>query len=220
VAGDPALLRAQPEDLILRLFQVRGAAYWKRVCAENPGFFPRMSKTQSFFDYWQSRNGWHQLAACLNWVGQEYDFVKTSGGKAKGAHDSREGIASKDYFLATLRPRLAAGAAIMLSTRLTGGHIVLLVAIHDDGIVIHDPYGMRLTAGYVKNGTANAQRIAGEAATTVPRRLAHNPELLAAATDLAARHEPRSDWGRSNFYDYDEVVHYQIGKWSSVLDKA
>jgi hypothetical protein len=37
-------------------------------------------------------------------------------------------------------PHLLGGAAVMLSTRLTGGHIVALVDVVSEGLVINDPY--------------------------------------------------------------------------------
>jgi hypothetical protein len=216
-----------------------GDGYWEKVCNDpaNKSLFPDMARGLSFYAYYSDPKhnteafGWHQIGRCLSWAGQLYSFVGKTGaaaydelkddGKGNITHDTT----SAAYYQ-TLKPKLAAGAAIMLSTRLTGGHIILLVGVDDDGITVNDPYGTKLggpastNAGYILNGHAAKTADITDNGKNIAVRFKHNPKLLGIAGDETARKTPQLDWGERNFFTFDEVDTYDIGKWNSVLDKA
>src|SRR3954454_22128449 len=99
----------------------------------------------------------------------------------------------------------------------------MLAGVEQDGIRINAPYGMRLDAGYVKNAsddTASSTSLIKNERETVSRRLKHAPEQLAISADEEKLKEPVPNWGENNFYTWDEVLKWSIGKWNSILEKA
>ncbi len=96
----------------------------------------------------------------------------------------------------------------VVGTRLTSGHTVLLVDRLADGILVNDPFGARGDKGYLRNGAT------GEAPPA--HRWQHNPELNAANPAV----EARDDWGCKNFFTWDEVTRWSIGKWTASAGDA
>lgn len=91
---------------------------------------------------------------------------------------------------------------VAASTKLTGGHVVEVLEVMEEGIRINDPYGARRSRGYLKNG---------ESGTAPPiHRFKLNPELSAEVKDNKVQTK-REDWGKDNFYTWTEVEKYQIG---------
>jgi len=203
-----SLMAAQLEDLLMQIFVELGETYFEGAC--------RGYRAGSSY-------GPHQYAICLAHVGELFtDYVH--GSKQLSGGTSGSGTLGKDaqgFYEGEIMPHLDAGAAIMLSTKLTGGHIVLLVDIMSDGVVIHDPYGMRLPAGYVKNGdrvSSRGGRIAS-AGQVYEDRVHENDGLR---SEIDERVEAGSGTfghhlGEVNFYPWAEVQSYAIGQWVSVL---
>lgn len=255
VAVSPAradeLMKLQVADVVMELFSARGDHYWEQASQSGhapffPGFYQHYKNYRGSDD---QPIGWNEVAACLLFTAQQYDFV------AGGAEHDEAG-ANPGYMIGTLKPALARGSTVMLGTRLTGGHIVMLVGVEDHGVRINDPYGMRLepeiqhlgTTGYIRNGTSLAERTVSPA----DQRTRSNAELLATYRDISLRRasfnaplkslvgsalssgdsedaptpsgpgataRPVDNWGENNFYTWDEVAEYQIGRWNNVLDK-
>jgi len=231
----PDMLEAQPEDLILELFIAWGNAYWAEVCPAHPELFPKMDTNVTFYQWYSDPGrtgyGWHQIGQCLNWVGKLYSFVGAGGGYDEKKADSAgvDGVdpTTQKYYLETLKPKLDGGAAIMISTAMSGGHIVSLIGIEPDGIRINDPYGVKIggpagdSSGYVRNAETSPQSKAQHFVTyadNIPRRFSHHPALLEIANDTTRRAQPQPNWGENNFYSYDEVRFWDMGKWNSVLE--
>ncbi|MEL6349105.1 MAG: hypothetical protein AAFV53_38730 [Myxococcota bacterium] len=210
-SGDrEGLVARQLEDLLMMLYELLGESYFEKNC---PGY-----KANSSF-------GPHQYMICLQHVAEMFpQYVK--GTKGLYGNVDSEGHLKKDpatFYNDEVMPHFKSGA-VMLSTKLTGGHIVLLADILSNGIVINDPYGMRMPGGYVKNGKAASKyyldRIA-DAGGTYGERLSQNDRLKdqvdAIIQDSAASKFP-DNLGEQNFYSWKEVREYAIGKWVSALD--
>ncbi len=135
-------------------------------------------------------------------------------------------ITTKEAYMNQIVPELQKGAEVMVSNHLTsGGHIVFLVAVRDDGIVINDPYGMMVTNhGYCRNAE---QISSGKKAwfttykTIIDTRLKLNSSLKSAIlTQVENNGTFPNNTGEKNFYTWDEVATYKIGKWCNVALKA
>lgn len=187
------LMKLQVPDLIMELFELRGDGYWETASQSGqPPFWP------GFYQFWKNFRrgdgkpvGWNEISGCLNFTARQYDFV--AGVTFHEAQKDRQGMVhdAASYMRSTLKPALANGSTVMVSTRLTGGHIVMLVGVEEDGVRINDPYGMRLepevqhlgSTGYVRNGTAPLDSVMSQA----DNREHTNAEVLKAHRDIAIR---------------------------------
>jgi hypothetical protein len=158
--------------------------------------------------------------------------VAKDAGIAAGAREATGGIRFTD-------PAVRAKAAQMLAdgTRVIVGtvnHYVYLTEVRDDGVVVHDPAGARVTPGlkgylfvHAGNGAAMAAEFlkmdAGRQDAAV-RRTSTNPaaaavigelpaiaglaakDRAAAVTQLARAHPEHVETGRSNFYATSEFA--------------
>src|SRR5689334_71804 len=91
----------------------------------------------------------------------------------------------QEFLEKDVKPEMDKGVTFSMSTKLTGGHFVTLVEIlPGDGVVLHDPYGAKTTAGHVLNGTSAKSKTANETSLGELRvRFSKNPENLAALED-------------------------------------
>jgi hypothetical protein len=170
-----------------------------------------------------------------------YKSVMDAGAFARVARDA--GIATKAKEatgqIRFTAPAVRAKAAQMLAdgTRVIVGtvnHYVYLTEVRDDGVVVHDPAGARVTPGlkgylfvHAGNGAAIAAEFLKMDATrqaTALRRATTNPaaaavlgelpavaglkgaERTAALKQLAAAHPEYVETGRSNFYATSEFA--------------
>jgi hypothetical protein len=134
-------------------------------------------------------------------------------------------IISKEKYFEKIVPALKEGAEVMVSNKLTsGGHIVFLVSVRDEGIVINDPYGIMVKDHkYIRN----AEQITEAKKTTitsnqsiVDTRLKLNSGMKTKIMQLLQSGGTfPSNSGEKNFYTWDEVKTYQIGKWCNVAYK-
>jgi peptidoglycan hydrolase-like protein with peptidoglycan-binding domain len=134
-------------------------------------------------------------------------------------------ITSKEKYYDKIVPALKQGAEVMLSNKLTsGGHIVFLVSVRDEGIVINDPYGIMVTNHqYVRNAeqiTSNKKTLISSNQSIVDTRLKLNSGMKSKIMELVkgSGNFPANS-GEKNFYTWDEVKTYQIGKWCNVAFK-
>ena len=134
-------------------------------------------------------------------------------------------IMSKEKYFEKIVPALKEGAEVMVSNKLTsGGHIAFLVSVRDEGIVINDPYGIMVKDHkYIRN----AEQITEAKKTTitsnqsiVDTRLKLNSGMKTKIMQLLqSGGKFPSNSGEKNFYTWDEVKTYQIGKWCNVAYK-
>jgi len=153
-----------------------------------------------------------------------------TGGKAYG---HSEKMADPEVY-ARAKALLAEGKRVIVGTV---KHYVYLTAVRDDGILVHDPAGARVTVAgspkYLWPGTAASKLghwdggLRSEALRRVAlRRVSHNPKVRAcfeqeaAALDLtgadrkSAREQVKKDHpgtldtGANNFYGLDELTEY------------
>lgn len=89
---------------------------------------------------------------------------------------------------------------------------------------VHDPYGMKMPNGYVKNGdgiVAKKARIT-ENNSTFLSRTKYNVSLRGQVNDLINKDDNGTflgNMGEANFYTWNEVKTYKIGKWINILSK-
>jgi ribosomal protein L33 len=198
--SEESLHDQQTEDVILRIFKQLGEEYFKKEVGIKPGSgYPP-----------------HQYAKGLNHVGAMFsDYV--------GDTDTKYSVYNKQSYNKELKPELDKGSAILVSTYLTAGHIVYLKAILDDGIVIHDPYGMRLPDRYIKNSSQISKKDKiriKKYKTVIKRRTKHKNifnESIDALTANGDKEKFSSRLGESNFYNWKEVKKYSIGRWINIL---
>jgi cytochrome c-type biogenesis protein CcmH/NrfF len=134
-------------------------------------------------------------------------------------------IMSKEKYFEKIVPALKEGAEVMVSNKLTsGGHIAFLVSVRDEGIVINDPYGIMVKDHkYIRN----AEQITEAKKTTitsnqsiVDTRLKLNSGMKTKIMQLLQTGGTfPANSGEKNFYTWDEVKTYQIGKWCNVAYK-
>ena len=134
-------------------------------------------------------------------------------------------ILTKEKYFSEIVPALQEGAEVMLSNKLTsGGHIAFLVSVRDEGIVINDPYGMMVTNHqYVRNAEQVSNTKKGwftTYKTIIDTRLKLNAGLKTRLLELveSGGNFPNNT-GEKNFYTWDEVATYKIGKWCNVAFK-
>jgi len=215
----------QVEDLILRRFFIpewADGTKWKEAsqAGKKPfykGWYedPNQSGTVNTKKF-------HEHSFCLAYVGMEFSsFIKEVG-----AIEHAEGdVYSAKYYKEKLKPVLQAGGSVMLGTKLTGkGHVVLLVAVDDDGIVINDPYGLALGKGQylMNNGETKAARNVFKAFPDAPNVLARRAKVNAAhltELDQAGNTLP-DNMGERVYFNWAEVTQFEIGKWNNAASKV
>lgn len=219
-ATDEASLRKkQLEDLIMQRFKLMGDSGWKKRDGKKPFW-------KGWYDWAKNtlKSPWHQQALCLNYVATELsDLVGKTKHAEAGPKVKLETLLSSPYFKETLHPALQEGASVMLSTQLTGGHIVLLADVVNEGAVINDPYGMLVEkkSAYIPNGSqTKASRLnrIKKHHDLVKQRLKYNTGLFEKLQKPESLGKTFPDnMGERNFYPWDEVKKYKIGKWNNIL---
>jgi hypothetical protein len=199
------------EDLILFRFEQLGSNYWLEGIRRYLG--------QPYFTF-KNTNPPHQWGYCLTEMGKlivsDLETVYVRRPPMKQSEDN-----IKQHFIEEVKPKVDSGAGIIASTYLTGGHIVYLQDVHNDGIVIQDPYGLNMgeKSDYLKNsaqiGETEKQRLDQELDGVIKERLKFRSELL---KELEQIHEKGSgnipgNVGEYNFYNWSEVKSLEIGRW-------
>jgi peptidoglycan hydrolase-like protein with peptidoglycan-binding domain len=134
-------------------------------------------------------------------------------------------IMSKEKYFEKIVPALKEGAEVMLSNKLTsGGHIAFLVSVRDEGIVINDPYGIMVKDHkYIRNAeqvTEAKKATITSNQSIVDTRLKLNSGMKTKIMQLLQTGGTfPANSGEKNFYTWDEVKTYQIGKWCNVAYK-
>lgn len=216
----------QIEDLLLRRFFLPDWASgkkWREVsdAGTKPFYKGWYQEMEANPDFTQVRDKkFHQIVYCMQYVAKELSKWIPVGETVAGAGTSPDTFAD-------LKKVIDAGGSVQLGTKLTGGHVVLLVDVLDDGIVINDPYGLALKAGsknYILNG-ASRETAAAKLATVDPDRalLATRTKLrsdLAQALAEGATDPLPPNAGERVFFTFAEAESWQIGKWNSQMSKA
>lgn len=191
----------QVEDILLQIFKLLGDKYFEEKLNITPN--------KTF--------GPHQYASALNHVASFFD-------KYVGDTNFYTNILTKKDYNEKVKPAMELGGSVMLSSKLTAGHIVYLKQINNDGILIHDPYGIRLSLGYVKNGSKVSiykNRI-NKDLSTFNERTKENEKLRREVLDELKNDSTvhfQENLGESNFYSWNEVAKYSIGKWVNILNR-
>lgn len=216
----------QIEDLLLRRFFLPDWASgkkWREVsdAGTKPfykGWYQEMEANPDFTQVREKK--FHQIVYCMQYVAKELSRWIPVGETVAG------GGTGPDTF-AALKKVIDEGGSVQLGTKLTGGHVVLLVDVLGDGIVINDPYGLALKAGsknYILNGASRETAEAKLAAVDPDRALLATRTRL--RSDLArALAEGATDPlppnpGEHVFFTFEEAASWQIGKWNSQMTKA
>jgi hypothetical protein len=185
---------AQIEDILLEIFQQIGEDAFQNPQTEEDGSItPALVPGIEY-----SSNPAHEWLSALGYVGALFtDYVDSYSGPYSALDiENGDNLVTKDDYDTTLQNHLDQGDAIMLSTLLYGGHIVYLKSIKDDGIVIHDPYGMRMPGGYVKNGSAvslHKDKITGQT-DTFNKRTKHHTSLRATINSCIEEDAPSTEY--------------------------
>lgn len=132
---------------------------------------------------------------------------------------------ARAYFEGKLKNELDSGSAILMSTKLTGGHIVHLNSVISGptgGVLIDDPFGIRL-GFYMKNNSDFRPVILRERNrhfNILKRRLMHNTPLWNELQTLKKGDRFPKNVGERNFYNWEEVAKFKIGKFVNILSKG
>lgn len=217
-------------DLLLARFQLWTATDWKKVAKDRkPPFDAARYKG---WDEWGAHEGtaFHKSGVCLGFVflevekhlGLDVEIVLDEsklGEGNEGKSQNHDGLVltSKAYYDQVLAPELEAGATVMLSTKLTSGHIVMLVDVLSDGVIINDPFGARLKKKYLANGTKakEAKKRVEDEDEGASVRFRENPTPLQWARTADAE-EVNQMLGDNNFFTWAEVETWQIGIWNGI----
>ncbi len=224
----PVLRQKQLEDLLMARFdQITKKNEWPTL----------LGKEYKMAAQWHVQNKipWNQIASALNRVGLEFTafIAKAEHNEPNdGKGNTLEKLTSEEYYRKTVGPITEnQKAAAMLSTSMTGGHIVMFAQALNDGILINDPYGALLkepgASNYVTNGldkNTAATRIKGAGEPVIKDRLKYNQGALNnLLTVIAPENKTASKVSQSvgelNFYTWAEVKKFSIGKWNNILYK-
>ena len=147
------------------------------------------------------------------------DVVGTSIPLSNDSNDFK-GITIEE-FMVRVRDLLNEGKELTLSTKLTKGHIVKVVAYVPEGLIIHDPYGLKLGENYLLNGTSITQANIDLLNAHQPHlndRLQHNQPLKTTLQQLVQGFgqpdQPQTfptNLGARNFFNWGDIKHYNIG---------
>jgi hypothetical protein len=138
-----------------------------------------------------------------------------------------EDVMTQQKYKDKVAPAVEKGAVVLLSTNLTSKcHIAKLNSILDDGLLVDDPYGCLVDGkdAYLENGMDLTQdrvdRIKNSAAV-LDQRLKSNSNLRKKLSDLAEAGQGKvpGDAGKLNFFTWDEVKTYDIGKYVNITYK-
>ena len=214
---------AQPEDLIMAFFdRLHDSGYWNTKASETKtpfygGWYGDVPTNEAGYKCF------HQAGASFAHVLTLYEDLVVDARSQSPGNDGHAGDL-KGWYLETMRPLLDDGETATISTKLSGGHFVVLVAVDDDGIRIHDPYGAKLfgsrgtSKGYLKNNN-DAESVLMDHADTARRRFRANTGLLQ-HVDQSFDVKEVIDWGENVFYDWSEVDKFTIGVSAQVAGRG
>jgi hypothetical protein len=98
------------------------------------------------------------------------------------------------------------------------GHVVKLVDMSEERMVVHDPYGMHLPGGYLRNGEAPAGPLSSRRAETFATRSHENPTLGTQLQRSIEEGSPYDRWGERNAFSKMELQALDALKWVLVLE--
>ena len=207
------------EDLMLYRFQQLGIAYWEEVMKKETG---------QDFSFKGKQFLPHQYAHCLTKMGQL--VINNLEGSVSTVDTSKQDTDIKSHYMKRISPKLKVGEKLILSTKLTAGHIVYLQEVKEDGLIVQDPYGLNTgeKGSYLVNGSNNLtgskmnKRLAALSNTTLSNRLKYNKSLKEKVEEVKKTSSIKlpKNLGELNFYNWNEVKKFNIGKWLITLKKT
>jgi len=203
------LAAAQTEDVLMTFFDLLAQqGYWDAFAK---------STTPPFYKNWMNDvadGKFHQSGVCQTHVLSMYKGITSSN--VSRLASKRATI--QEFLEKDIKPEMDKGVTYAMSTLLTSGHFVTLIKVLPDGILIHDPYGAKTSAGHLKNGRKAKERSLNKGSLAELKvRFRENPALLTAIDD------PQSElpnWGESNYFTWPEVEKWKIGGWGTAASKA
>jgi len=244
------LQQMQLEDLLMTRFNKWSDSDWETCARAHPEHFhPGWYASASA----RSRD-YYQIMESMTWALLELEDIVgdsqmlTNGGAVvmDGADYSLtlDEMLSAEHYQTVLGPGLAAGATVALGTDLTSGHIVMLAAVEDDGILVNDPYGLHRgrKSSYLSNGDAVYKGEKGDEETALEKqftserdncrkRLRENNtawltlSMMFASVEMARLTSGAeaigdleltlpSNLGEQVFFSWEDVKNFKIGRWS------
>ncbi len=207
------------EDLIIYRFQQLGVEYWQSIMRQKDENFSFGNGSGSMLP--------HQYAYCLGEMGRLIICdLETSVGEVKTSKPLGD---IKDFYIHDLGCKLEVGEEIILSTNLTGGHIVYLESVTEEGVIIEDPYGLNIgeKSVYLRNGYDSKHyrmksALADLSNSKIDERLKYNPSVKKHLKKIMKDEMGifSQNLGEKNFYKWAEVKEFSIGKWYLVLGRS
>ncbi len=207
------------EDLIIYRFQQLGVEYWQSIMRQKDENFSFGKGSGSMLP--------HQYAYCLGEMGRLIICdLEASVGEVKTSNPLDN---IKDFYIQDLGCKLEVGEEIILSTNLTGGHIVYLESVTEEGVIIEDPYGLNIgkKSVYLRNGYDSKHyrmksALADLSNSKIDERLKYNPSVKKHLKKIKKDEVGifSQKLGEKNFYKWAEVKEFNIGKWYLVLGRS
>ncbi len=201
------------EDLIIYRFQQLGVEYWQSIMRERHENFSFGNGSGSMLP--------HQYAYCLAEMGRLIICdLDASVGEVNTAETTDD---IKSTFTGKIAASLLNGEKVILSTNLTGGHIIYLQEVTDEGLLVQDPYGLNtgeegsylLNAYELSKSIKMKNRLSNISEDLIDHRLKCNAPLKEKLIELKENPEGSlpENLGEMNFYNWEEVKKFNIGKW-------
>ncbi|MFK7930084.1 MAG: hypothetical protein AB8H79_17955 [Myxococcota bacterium] len=205
---------AQTEELIIELLQVID---WSAACSASPAFFWNGKDWAT----WAKRT--YGGAYYKDPYAQQFCASLFSGMSSEGGEIYGEIYDAADW--GPVFDALDQGANVTAEGgKMTGsGHVIRVLEADESGLLINDPYGLWVHAGfYIRNGADNLPDAGGDW-PTFERRTGRNTDLREQWFDYEEQGEnwtPYAQWGEKNWYSWADASEAGIGKWVSVLATA
>jgi len=210
--GQTAVDGHDPEEAIIQLML---ATDWEAAYAQAPQFFENNPQWQAYhMDGEVIQNPFAQAftAARYDACGDTAATVVSTA----TTFDNGESFDSMDFngrWQFALDAWQAGGEVNFQGDFTKSGHVVHILDITDDTMVLHDPYGMRLSSGYeLRNGSTHEPLTARDQAV-FDRRADGRAALVAAL----ASSDTFDAWGQFNHYERDELCDLNALEWLVVF---
>jgi len=210
--GQSAAEGRSPEELVIQLMQ---STNWTAAYEQAPQFFehdsgwrtPRYDGGAVIKSPYAQAFTASRYEACAD---QGATIVSTATTIVDGRSFDKMGFDERwDFALDSWRQ----GGEVNFEGDFTdSGHVVHIVDITEARMVVHDPYGMRLSRAYLRNGESPGTLDAAD--LEVFERRANGQAGLHAALESA---QSSDSWGRFNLYTRDELKALDALRWLVVI---
>ncbi|MTI19463.1 hypothetical protein E1176_00365 [Fulvivirga sp. RKSG066] len=168
----------------------------------------------------------HQSAWCMAEMGSF--IISGLEAKVEDVDTSKSIDEIKSVYHSTFEPRLELGEEVILSTCLTGGHIIYLQEVKDDGLVVQDPYGLNIgekgkyliNSYNIEESSKIQNRLKSLTDAKIDERLMYNKNVKNIVKEKKKKPQGQlpENCGEMNFYNWEEVKKFEIGKWTLTLN--